>query len=139
MKDKVLKFRKKLSVELRHHKKNRVRPVGPIHVLPKPAVEADASEVLPKPAGEADAGKNGEDDALVSPPDASEVIPKPAGEADAGKNGEDGALVSPPDASEVLPKPAGEADARKNGEDNASEDDALIFTTRKANGQEESS
>ncbi|CAN6211395.1 unnamed protein product [Urochloa humidicola] len=132
-KEKVLMFRKKLSVELRHHKMNRVRPVGPIHVLPKPAGE------LPKPAGEADASE--ERDADLPKPageaDASEqVLPKPAGEADASE-----------ERDADLPKTAGEADASEErdaeniaNEPNASEDDTGSEKVKgKAAGEEDAS
>uniref|UniRef100_A0A0D3G7P9 Ubiquitin-like protease family profile domain-containing protein n=1 Tax=Oryza barthii TaxID=65489 RepID=A0A0D3G7P9_9ORYZ len=103
----VFKFRMKLSVELRHHKMNRARAVGPIHIRPKEGKGAsrDAYIYMEESiaASAEDNQEEAEEEAEVKGKDASGNDEKSAGSENIAKNAE----VKGKDASG---KPAGEDD-----------------------------
>uniref|UniRef100_A0A0E0HEJ6 Ubiquitin-like protease family profile domain-containing protein n=1 Tax=Oryza nivara TaxID=4536 RepID=A0A0E0HEJ6_ORYNI len=84
----VFKFRMKLSVELRHHKMNRARAVGPIHIRPKEGKGASRDAYIYMEESIAASAEDNQEEAEVKGKDASG---KPAGEDD------DNALISPQD------------------------------------------
>lgn len=88
MQEAVFKFRMKLSVELRHHKMNRARAVGPIHIRPKEGKGASRDAYIYMEESIAASAEDNQEEAEVKGKDASG---KPAGEDD------DNALISPQD------------------------------------------
>ncbi|BAS94051.1 Os05g0417800 [Oryza sativa Japonica Group] len=116
----VFKFRMKLSVELRHHKMNRARAVGPIHIRPKEGKGASRDAYIYMEESIAASAEDNQEEAEVKGKDASGNDKKSAGsnqeeedasgndEKSAGSNQEEeDAEVKGKDASG---KPAGEDD-----------------------------